>query len=264
MTFYRIVIIISFLFYSILNWGQTHDLSGIVVADGNVEGIHVINKSAYRYATTNTKGEFVIEAKASDSLYFSSIQYTPKFIVVSASMIDQNFIKVYLDDSVTELDEVTIGKILTGDLNSDIGNSDAERPLDFYDLGIPGYTGVRKTQAESRVYEADNGKMVYLGFPFVIINFNKFLNKVTGRTKKLKRVAKFEKEKNILTYIKEVVGPKLFKQEDLAEELHAEFYFFCSDDENFQLRCTNRSDVEILQYLQEKLIEFKANNLADN
>jgi hypothetical protein len=106
--------------------------------------------------------------------------------------------------------------------------------------------------------------MVYLGFPFVIINFNKFLNKVTGRTKKLKRVAKFEKEKNILTYIKEVVGPKLFKQEDLAEELHAEFYFFCSDDENFQLRCTNRSDVEILQYLQEKLIEFKANNLADN
>ena len=179
-------------------------------------------------------------------------------------MIDQNFIKVYLDDSVTELDEVTIGKILTGDLNSDIGNSDAERPLDFYDLGIPGYTGVRKTQAESRVYEADNGEMVYLGFPFVIINFNKFLNKVTGRTKKLKRVAKFEKEKNILTYIKEVVGPKLFKQEELAEELHAEFYFFCSDDENFQLRCTNRSDVEILQYLQEKLIEFKANNLADN
>ncbi|MDA8531841.1 hypothetical protein N9K44_03065, partial [Flavobacteriaceae bacterium] len=206
-----------------------------------------------------------IEAKASDSLYFSSIQYTPKFIVVSASMIDQNFIKVYLDDSVTELDEVTIGKILTGDLNSDIGNSGAERPLDFYDLGIPGYTGVRKTQAESRVYEADNGKMVYLGFPpFVRFNFNKFLNKVTGRTKKLKRVAKFEKEKNILMYIKEVVGPELFKQEYLAEELHAEFYFFCSDDENFQLRCTNRSDVEILQYLQEKLIEFKANNLADN
>ncbi len=78
MTFYRIVIIISFLFFSILNWGQTHDLSGIVVADGNVEGIHVINKSAYRYATTNPKGEFVIEAKVSDSLYFFVHTIYPK------------------------------------------------------------------------------------------------------------------------------------------------------------------------------------------
>ena len=264
MIFYSSRISILLLFFSTIIHAQTRELSGIIKADGNVEGVHVINKTAYRYATTNQKGEFTIKGKLSDSLYFSSIQYMPKFVVITAKMIENNFIEVTLEDSVTELDEVTVGKILTGDLNSDITNSDAERPLDFYDVGIPGYTGVRKTQAESRVYEADYGKMVYLGFPYVMFNFNKFLNKVTGRTKKLKRVAKFEKEKNILTYVKEVVGPELFKQEDLAEELHAEFYFFCSDDDDFQMRCTNRSDVEILQYLQEKLIEFKANNLADN
>ena len=258
----RNIYVLLFVFSTIIH-AQTRELTGIVKANGNVEGIHVINKTAFRYATTNQKGEFTIKGKLSDSLYFSSIQYTPKFVVISAEMINQNFIEVYLSDAITQLDEVTVGKILTGDLGSDINNSDANRPLDFYDLGIPGYTGVRKTQSQRRVYEADNGKYVLLGIP-PIINFNKILNKITGRTKKLKRIAKFEKDKDILTHIKEVVGPELFKQEDLNEELHPQFYFFCTDDENYQARCYNRSDVEILQYLQEKLIEFKANNLSKN
>lgn len=243
---------------------QVQEISGLVRAEGSVEGIHVINKTSYRYATTNAKGEFVIEANQSDSLYFSSIQYTPKFVVVTSNMIKQRYIDVILEDNITALDEVTIGQILTGDLNSDIANSDAERPLDFYDVGLPGYTGPRKTQNESRLYEADNGKMIYLGLPYAIINLNKFLNTITGRTKKLKQTVKIEKDKSILSHIKNVIGPELFKQEDFPEDLQISFYHFCADDPNFQRLCTNRSDVEILQFLQEKLVEFKANNLSQN
>ena len=61
-----------------------------------------------------------------------------------------------------------------------------------------------------------------------------------------------------------MIGPELFKQEDFPEDLQISFYHFCADDPNFQRRCTNRSDVEILQFLQEKLVEFKANNLSQN
>ena len=255
---------IVLLFFFTLSQAQTREFSGIVKADGNVEGIHIINKTSYRYATTDKSGGFIIQAKLSDSLYFSSIQYTPKIVVITPNILKDSFIEVSLEDSVTELDEVTVGKILTGDLNSDITNSDAERPLDFYDVGIPGYTGTRKTQIESRLYEADAGKMVYLGFPYAVLNLNKFLNKITGRTKKLKQAVKIEKERNILTQIKEVVGPELFKIENLSEDLVPQFYYFCADDPNFQQRCANRSDVQILQFLQEKLKEFKANNLSEN
>ncbi len=247
-----------------LSQAQTREISGIIKADGNVEGIHIINKTSYRYATTDQNGSFTIQAKLSDSLYFSSIQYTPKIVVVVPKIMKDNFIEVRLEDSVTELDEVTIGKLLTGDLNADISNSDVERPIDFYDVGLPGYTGPRKTQSESRLYEADAGKMVYLGFPYAMLNLNKFLNKITGRTKKLKTALNIEREKNILTHIKEVVGSKLFQQEELSEHLIPEFYFFCTDDPNFKQRCTNRSDIQILQFLQEKLKEFKANNLSEN
>lgn len=243
---------------------QTVKISGMVKAEGSVEGIHVINKSSYRYATTSASGEFTIEAKSSDSLYFSSIQYTPKFIVMNSTIMDQRYVEVYLEDNITALDQVTIGQILTGDLNSDITNSDTDRPLDFYDLGIPGYTGPRKSQNESRLFEADAGKMLYVGFPYAMFNLNKFLNTITGRTKKLKKTVKIEKDKSILTHIKEVVGPELFKNDSLHESLRTEFYHFCADDPNFQLRCTNRSDVEIMQYLQQKLKEFKTNNLNQN
>ena len=97
-----------------------------------------------------------------------------------------------------------------------------------------------------------------------MLNLNKFLNKITGRTKKLKQAVKIEKERNILTHIEEVVGPELFKIENLSEDLVPQFYYFCADDPNFQQRCANISDVQILQFLQEKLKEFKANNLSEN
>ena len=172
---------IVLLFCFALSQAQTREFSGIVKADGNVEGIHVINKSSYRYATTDKNGGFIIQAKLSDSLYFSSIQYIPKIVIITPDIVKDSFIEVRLEDGVTELDEVTVGKILTGDLNSDISNSDAERPLDFYDVGIPGFTGPRKTQIESKLYEADAGKMVYIGFPYAMLNFNKFLNKITWK-----------------------------------------------------------------------------------
>lgn len=261
---FRLLQIILFLSFIGSVSSQTKEISGVVKAEGSVEGIHVINKSSYRYATTDSNGEFTIVAKTSDSLYFSSIQYTPKFVVVNSTMMNQRYVEVYLDDNITALDEVAIGQILTGDLNSDITNSDAERPLDFYDLGIPGYTGPRKTQNESRLFEADAGKMLYVGFPYAMFNLNKFLNTITGRTKKLKYTLKIEKDKSILTHIKEVVGPELFKNESLDDGLRTEFYHFCADDPEFQLRCTNRSDVEIMQYLDQKLTEFKSNNLNQN
>ena len=118
---------IVLLFFFTLSQAQTREFSGIVKADGNVEGIHIINKTSYRYATTDKSGGFIIQAKLSDSLYFSSIQYTPKIVVITPNIVKDSFIEVRLEDSVTELDEVTVGKILTGDLNSDITNSDAER-----------------------------------------------------------------------------------------------------------------------------------------
>ena len=242
---------------------QNTQISGQIISEGELEGIHVINKTAYKYATTDKNGFFIVEGNVSDSLYFSSIQHQLKTVVLTKSVIDSRTLTVTLLESLNELDEVVLGVILTGDLNSDIGNSEAKRPLDFYDLGIPGYTGPRMNLVERRLFEADSGPLIPFGIP-PSINIYKLLNMISGRTKMLKTHVKLDKDKQSIQHLSAVVGPLFFINHDLAENMRMEFYYFCSDDHDFQFRCVNRSDVEVLEYLDEKLIEFKILQLREN
>ena len=239
---------------------QKVELSGKIITNGELEGIHVINKTSYRYTTTDQNGMFIVEGKLSDSLYFSSIQYLPKTVVLTAQHIISKSITVSLSESINALDEVMIGTVLTGDLNSDISNSEVDRPMDFYDLGIPGYTGPRMNLAERRLFEADAGSLVTgLG-----INFSKLLNMMSGRTKMLKEQLKLDKDKKTIQYIKDVVGPLFFTTNELKEDKRMEFYYFCADAPDFLQRCRGRSEVEILQFLEDKLKDFKIASLSEN
>jgi len=262
--FFSVKIILSFIIVSSLAvWkmqAQKVEISGKIISDGELEGIHVINKTSYRYSTTDQNGLFTIVGKLSDSLYFSSIQNIPKTIILNAQHISSKSITVSLSESINALDEVTVGTILTGDLNSDITNSDVDRPIDFYDLGIPGYTGPRLNLVERRLFEADAGPLVIgLG-----LNFSKLLNMISGRTKILKEYVKLDNDKQTIQRIKDVVGPLFFTTNELKEDKHMEFYYFCADAPDFQQRCKGRSDVEILQFLDSKLKAFKTASLSEN
>ena len=239
---------------------QKVELSGKIISNGELEGIHVINKTSYRYTTTDQNGLFIIVGKLSDSIYFSSIQTLPKTIVLNAQHISSKSITVSLSESINALDEVMIGTVLTGDLNSDITNSEADRPIDFYDLGIPGYTGPRLNLAERRLFEADAGPLV----GGLALNFSKLLNKISGRTKMLKEHVKLDNDKQTIQRIKDIVGPLFFTTHTLEEDKRMEFYYFCADAPDFQSRCKGRSEVEILQFLDGKLKAFKIASLSKN
>jgi hypothetical protein len=246
-----------------LTYAQKVEISGQIIANDELEGIHVINKNSYSYATTDSLGIFTIRAKQNDTVFISSIQYKPELLIIDANHIRDRYVEIALTTSLNELDEVVVGKVLTGDLGSDIINSEAERSINFYDLGIPGYTGPRLTVNERRLFEADNGSMFAVGLGFSM-NFYKFLNLITGRTKQLKSNVKIEKDKALIRRLKESVGPLFFKQYQLDEKHKIAFYYFCSDDEEFQARCNGRSDVEVVEFLIKKLEEFKTNNLVKN
>jgi hypothetical protein len=51
----------------------------------------------------------------------------------------------------------------------------------------------------------------------------------------------------------------LFTDETLPENLKTDYFYFCSDDPDFIRRCNAKSDLEILEFLKEKLIVYKAN-----
>ncbi|MGC1204848.1 MAG: hypothetical protein WA839_08175 [Flavobacteriaceae bacterium] len=239
------------LFFSKIITAQTLEISGKVSSKTDVENIHIINKTAKFFTVTNQTGNFNISGKLNDTIVFSSIQHKLTEVVITEDIILSKTIFVTLEEQINELDEVIVGKILTGDLNSDINNTEGDPPINFYDVGIPGYTGKIATQSERRLHEATSGG----GF----IPLNPILNAISGRTKMLKEQVKLEEKDNLLHKIKTTLSKDFFIVYNLDERLRADFFYFCEEDPNFNLRCKNKSDIEIFEFLKEKLFEYKEN-----
>ncbi|WP_435412397.1 carboxypeptidase-like regulatory domain-containing protein [Psychroserpens mesophilus] len=228
---------------------QSTEIRGKVTASSDIDRIHIINKTANRFTITNDDGEFEISASINDTILISAIQYKPLEILVTPFMIQSKFISAHLTDKITELDEVVIGKILTGDLLSDIENSDKKRDLNFYDLGIPGYTGKQKTQSERRLHEATTGSG--------LVPLNPILNWLSGRTKELKGQIAMENIDNAMDKTKSNLSELLFNTKVLEESKRVEFFYFVSDDPNFLPLSKLNNDLKMLEFLQKKLEEFK-------
>mgnify|MGYP000085436195 CR=1 FL=1 len=113
---------------------QSVEIYGKVTSSISVENIHVINKTAQVFTTTNKIGEFKITAKLNDTIIFSSIQHVPKQVRVNENVVSNQTMIVKLDEQINALDEVLVGKILTGDLLSDVENADDDAPINFFDI----------------------------------------------------------------------------------------------------------------------------------
>jgi hypothetical protein len=243
--------ILAFLFLCQAAFSQSVEISGKVDSKIDVENIHVINKTVQVFTITNNKGEFKISASLNDTITFSSIQHQPKTVVVDKNMILFKAIKVVLDEQVNELDEVIVGRVLTGNLLSDVKNVKGDAPIDFYDVGIPGYTGKPATQSERRLNEATTGA----GF----IALNPILNAISGRTKMLKNRVKLEERETLMQSIKGRLSKDFFVSNPLDEELKMDFFYFCADDENFIKYCKNETDFKILIFLRHKYKQYMEN-----
>jgi hypothetical protein len=127
--------------WTVLSFSQEIELKGIILNTDNIDGVHVLNTRAKQFTVTNEKGQFYIAAKANDTLYFNSLVYKDQGFVVSALMIENRTIYVQLEEYVNELQEVLVGRKLTGDINQDIKQVKIKDSLDFPDVGIPGFQG---------------------------------------------------------------------------------------------------------------------------
>ncbi|MFD0836772.1 hypothetical protein ACFQ0I_13420 [Mariniflexile aquimaris] len=245
------------------SFSQSVEITGIVKSNIDVENIHVINKTAQIFTVTNSKGEFIIGANLSDTIIFTSIQHKTKRVVVDKNILLFKSLAVTLEEHINELDEVTVGKILTGNLHLDVQNIEGDPPINFFDVGIPGYTGKIATQSERRMNEAttgSNGQKLKWYSPLTgTIPLNPILNGISGRTKQLKTQVKLEENEALMLSIKGRLAKDFFISNPLAEDLKMDFWFFCSDDENFIKYCKGQTDFNILIFLRKKYREYMEN-----
>lgn len=245
------------LFFNVLVLNaQDADIIGKVVAEDNdVEGIHIINKTGNKFTITDSNGAFTIPAKRHDTILVSGIKYKHQEVIVNDLIIQSKHMTIYLEEHIYQLDEVLVGKFLTGDLRSDILNANLKEDVNFYDIGIPGYTGRLLTQKERHLFEADYGKM----FSLFSINVHKILNRISGRTKKLKNIVRLEVLDECTYRTKSEFSEILFGDFEIEEHQKLDFFFFVSEDSKFLALCKSNNSMAMFEFLVEKLTNYKEN-----
>lgn len=259
---YFVLFLMVFYFQTMLS--QSVEISGRIESDLDVENINVINKTGKVYTITDANGEFKITVKLNDTLQFSSIQHKTKTVIIDKNMVLFKVVRVDLEEQINELDEVFVGKILTGNLLSDINNVKGDPPINFYDVGIPGYTGRIATQSERRLSEAGDFKpKMLLGLLGGGVPLNPILNGISGRTKMLKTRVKIEEKESLMQSIKARLSKDFLMSNPLEEDLVMDFFYFCADDENFIKYCKNQTDFKILIFLRMKYQQYLENLKTD-
>lgn len=256
---------ISFIFFLVLAVvcnAQLQELQGVITANGEVEGIHVLNKTSVKYTVTDAVGNFTISVKANDTLVFSALKYKVKEVVVKLSDITKNNFRVTLEEKINELEEVTVGRILTGNLGSDLTNTEIQKPVNFYDLGINGSKKLPKTIEKRKLADADGGSWGYIGIGFSV-NFHKLLNRISGRTKRLKEIVELTDNDKCMKRLKDSHSESLLKKEELTEPQQYEYFYFCMDDPRFTSICQQSNPIEVISFLEEKLKVYKINLNSD-
>ncbi|QNK77489.1 hypothetical protein H7F37_15525 [Winogradskyella sp. PAMC22761] len=240
---------------------QTKEINGQLIADDEVEGLHVLNKTAVKYTISEEDGSFIIPAKVSDTLIISGVKYQLKEIVITDSIINSGYLRVQLIESVSALNEVVVGKIFTGSLESDLENLKIKPEINFYDLGISGYTGKPLTQNERKLFDADGGSWGGAGLGFNI-NFFKLLNTVSGRTKKLKAIVELDKRDGCIQRLKRDYESFLFENDTLTPTIRAEYFLYCEEDARFLDLCNKKDEFALIEFLQAKLKLYLQNRIS--
>lgn len=247
----RLFIAVFCSFCSAIAFSQEVLLEGRVEAEDNVENVHVLNKTSKHNTITNKEGHFRILAKLNDTLTLISLQHYQKDIVVNYDILDAKTLIVKLEERINQLNEVILGRILSGNLEDDVNDFDDPEEINFWDVGIPGYMGKPKTQSERRLNEATTGGG--------IVPLNPIINAITGRTKKLKEQVKLESQNDLLNGIIERLSESFLNNYPIEPDKQMEFFYFCAEDPEFENRCRDKSDIEVYLFLEEKFKEYSKN-----
>ncbi len=249
----------------------TQQIEGRVYSnDGDVAAVHVSNVSLNRGTITDISGYFKISGRLNDTLVFSAVQYQRVELILTSDVLENDMLHIPLRESLTKLDEVVVMPYsLTGDLNRDMGNLKIEPVVSASTLGLPNAYVKVKTQNERKLFEADNGKFIYLGNysldstfnPTVMVNFNKILNRITGRTKKLKKYVTLDREIALLRSVKRAYPDSIYVQEfNISKERLDEFFYFCEADTTFTTVAETGDKLKVWEFLQGKSEEYHLNN----
>jgi hypothetical protein len=159
-----------------------------------LQNVHVLNLNKVKGTITSSEGEFEIQAKANDTLYFSYIGYKPLKVVVTNDLIRFNNNTIELTELAFALEEIIIKPYqLTGYLEIDVKNAPVNTSTRYRIVGLPnlGYEAGRRSRS---------GISKLIGAIFNPADFlNNLFKKKSAKMDKLRLMREDKEIKNLLS-----------------------------------------------------------------
>ncbi len=228
---------VSFIFWFFLGilsvFSQTKPnfktLKGEIVNDSvSISGIHIINKTSGSKTITDINGVFEIGVKKQDTIIISSVQIIPRVIVMENEMLNQTYLKIYVDQFINELSNVVVrSNSLSGNILKDMANSNVKVPINFDDVGIPGFKGIREEKIEKIV--------PFIGLPIMSINIEALYKNLSGYYKRLKKRRVWDKQNITTVDVIEFYGVSFFTRSyNLTQDEVYEFVLGAIENSSIQ------------------------------
>lgn len=235
-------IFIAFLLLSINGYGQSKKIQGKIMNIKDVEGIHVLNKTSRYNAVTDQDGGFVIRVREQDTLIFSSINYKTKSVLISEEIYRKEYVVITLEQLINELDEVVIGPNLSGNLSTDIKNIKTETPINFGDVGIPGFEG----EPEEKIAP------VVPTIP-IVVNLEALYKNLSGYYRKLRVKREWESENYTVAKIINLYGFSFFDEAyKIPNDRLYDFLLYCIETSTLEKDYKNQNYTSLLSIFEEK------------
>ncbi|MEA1785561.1 carboxypeptidase-like regulatory domain-containing protein [Arenibacter sp. GZD96] len=236
----------------------TMDLSGVVQStEKDISDVHVLNITSKRAAITDENGNFSIGVTLGDTLVFSAIQFQRKQIVVSATILQTEFLTVSLVASLVELEEVVVRLFnLSGDLARDVDHISIDLLVTASSLELPNAHVQVLTQSERQLYTARTWD-----FTGNSIKLDPLINYFSGRTKRLKNKVTRDKKAARLVKSYEHIADSLFiVQLKIPKEKIDDFMFYCEADPKFEATIAASDTLAIWKFLTDMSDAYRKNN----
>lgn len=234
----------------------TKNLEGKIVSSKNkdVADVTIFNLNSLKGTISNAYGYFSIPVQLNDTLVFSSIQFKKKEIVISKDFLKSSTITVYLEEAITELDEVVVTPYnLSGDISRDVESLEIDPVMTAASLGLPNAYLKIPSKAERDVLTAIDPSSVDFIF-----------NALSGRTKELKKILARDRAYARTNRVKAYYPDSLYiKKLHIPKERINDFMYFCEVDINFNSIVDSHDRLKIWGFLSRKSILYREDNGLD-
>ncbi|MDA1225433.1 MAG: carboxypeptidase-like regulatory domain-containing protein [Bacteroidetes bacterium] len=188
-------------------------IEGTVFNDDSysIEGVHVLNITSEFNTITDSDGNFKIYASLNDEIIFSAIQFKRKKIIINDDILNSISVKIFLEEFVNELDEVIVNSSrLSGNLSTDLINSGVIEQINFDDVGIPGFKGIRMESIPTNTQLVSELLLAPLSGG---LNIERMYKWFSGYYKNLKKVREYSNDYDLIDQIIKFYGQSFFIQE---------------------------------------------------